>query len=133
MPPVKRLIRSVMCDLYPGNEELPGIEQCDVDGFLDRFQQDTNPTMYAGVLAGSVVYAIAPVVTLGKPVPSFLLSKEDRDRHANAMCTTDRYLLRQTTFIVKLVAGLCWGQHPSVREKMNLEAYPEDPGTYRTS
>jgi hypothetical protein len=122
-----------MCDLYPGDDELPGVESCDVDSFLDRFAREANPAMYAGVVAGSVIYTLSPVLTLGKLRPSFLLSKEDRDAHANHMSTTDRYLLRQTTFIVKLVAGLCWGQHPTVRKKMNLEPYPEDPGTFRTS
>lgn len=122
-----------MCDLYPGNDELPGVESCDVDSFLDKFAREANPTMYAGVVAGSVIYALSPVLTVKKPMPSFLLSKEDRDAHAQAMATTDRYILRQTTFLVKLVAGLCWGQHPTVRDKMNLSRYPEDPGTWRSS
>lgn len=122
-----------MCDLYPGDDELPGVESCDVDAFLERFARESNPTMYAGVVAGSVVYALTPVITIGKPLPSFMLSKEDRDKHAQAISSTDRYMLRQTAFLVKLVAGLCWGQHPTVREKMNLQPYPEDPGTFRTS
>ena len=129
---MKRLVQSVMKDLYPRAEGLPGIEDCDVDTFLEKFTREGNPAMVAGVYAGSVFYALAPVATIGKPLPSFLLSAEDRDRHAYAMATTDSYAARQAVFLVKLVAGLCWGQDPKVRSQMNLEAYPEDPGTFRT-
>jgi len=122
-----------MCDLYPGDEELPSIESCDIDAFLDRFLREGNPAMVAGVVAGSVAYTLTPVLTIGKPRPSFMLDPADRDAHAQAICSSDRYMLRQTAFLVKLVAALCWGQHPNVRAKMNLQAYPEDPGTFRTT
>jgi hypothetical protein len=42
------------------------------------------------------------------------------------------YLVRQTVFLLKMVAGLCWGAHPDVRARLALRAYPADPGTWRT-
>jgi hypothetical protein len=122
-----------MCDLYPRSPDFPGIEDCDVDQFLDTFAEEANPAVYAGVVAGSVAYTLLPIMTVKRPVPSFLLSPELRDEHAKRITGTDVYLIRQLTFLVKLAGGLCWGQHPSVREKVNLEPYPADPGTFRKS
>lgn len=122
-----------MCDLYPRSEGFPGIEDCDVDQFLDKFADEANPAVYAGVVAGSVAYTLLPALTVKRPVPSFLLSPELRDEHAKRITASDVYLVRQLTFLVKLAAGLCWGQHPDVRAKVNLEPYPVDPGTFRQS
>ncbi len=128
---MKALIRAVMCDLYPRTDTLPGVEDCDIDQFLEKFQRETTPATWAGVVAGSLAYAAAPAITIGRKVPFTMLTPEERDAHAYAIATTDIYHLRQLTFLVKMVAGLCWGQHPKVRAIMNVAPYSGDPGTFR--
>ena len=120
-----------MRDLYPRTDELPGVEDTNVDEFVDRMKEEANFTMWAGVVAGSLVYEASPLITVGTPKPAFLLSKEERDEHAQKISGSKVYLVRQSVFLVKLWAGFCWGQDDKVRETMNLDPYPQDPGTRR--
>ena len=59
------------------------------------------------------------------------LSPEDRARHVDLVGSTENYQLRQLMFLLKMVAGMAWGQSPEVRQAMGLSPYPEDPGTWR--
>jgi hypothetical protein len=120
-----------MCALYPPTDDLVGIEQTDVDAFLERFKRETTPMMWAGVVLGSVVFAATPPLTVRVPLPAFLLRSETRDRHAAAIAGHPVYLVRQSVFLVKLAAGLCWGRHAEVREKFSLDPYGDDPATWR--
>ncbi|MBC7173124.1 MAG: hypothetical protein H5U40_11875, partial [Polyangiaceae bacterium] len=56
-----------------------------------------------------------------------------RDRHALRIAGTRVYLVRQAVFLLKMFAGLCWGQHPSVRRAMHLSPYAADPGSVRAA
>jgi hypothetical protein len=69
---------------------------------------------------------------VGLPVPAFLLSKKKLDRHARKLAVSRFYLVRQLIFLVKMMAGFCWGADPQVRRAFNLAALPPDPGTLRT-
>ncbi len=88
--------------------------------------------MWIGVLAGGVVFAISPLFTIGVPLPAFLLPERMLERHAQKVTVFPIYLLRQSIFLVKLAAGLCWGADPAVRRQLALPPYPEDPGTWQT-
>ncbi len=127
------LIRHAMCDLYPPVEGLPGVADCDVDGFLRTLKRESNLAIWAGLVAGAVLYAMTPVLTVFVPLPSFLLPRGLRDRHAHAVSSTGLYILRQSIFLLKMFAGLCWGQHPEVRKAFALAPYPADKGTFRTA
>ena len=127
------LVRSAVVALYPRTEALPGIEDCGVDDFLARFRAETTPLMWAGVVLGAVVFHLTPLLTIYVPLPAFLLPAGLKDRHAARITVTRLYLLRQAVFLVKLVAGLCWGSHPEVRRRFALPALPADPGTWKTS
>jgi len=130
--PVIWLVRSAMCALYPGTDGLPGIRDMDLDGYLRRFRRETTPLLWVGVLAGSFLFAITPLITIGIPLPAFLLPKGALDRHAYGITYHRIYLLRQSVFLVKMAASLYWGARPEVREAFNLPLYPPDPGTFRT-
>jgi hypothetical protein len=67
------------------------------------------------------------------PVPAFLLPAGMRDRHARKIAGTSFYLVRQSIFLLKLAAGLCWGAHPEVRKRFALPPLPDDPGTWKTA
>jgi hypothetical protein len=119
-----------MCALYPRTEHFPGVEDTDMRGFLGRFRRESTPLMWLGLLAGTVVFVLTPLLTVYLPLPSFLLSRRALDRHAHGITGTRFYLLRQAVFLVKLAAGLCWGADPAVRAKLALAPYPTDPGTW---
>lgn len=125
------LVRSAMLDFYPSTEHLPGLDQVDLDGFLKQFKKEAPPVMWAGVVAGALAYQTSPILTIGKPTLASKLSPEERDRHAELIGATNVYQVRQLINVLKMMAGLAWGQAPEVRKAMGLEPYPEDPGTWR--
>jgi hypothetical protein len=125
------LIRHAMCALYPREGDFPGVEDTDVAAFLKRYRREAPNLIWMGLVLGTFVFVWTPLLTVFVPLPSFLLPRSLLDRHAMKITGTRIYLLRQAIFLLKLAAGFCWGSHPSVRAKMNLAPYPEDPGTWR--
>lgn len=121
-----------MVAFYPRTDELPGIADTDLDGFLARFRAESPPLLMLGLVAGALLFAITPIVTVYWPLPSFLLPPEVLDRHANRVTYSQSYYLRQAIFLVKLNAGLCWGADPEVRRRLACAPYPADPKTFRT-
>ena len=130
---MQQLVKSAIVLLYPRTEALPGAEDCDLDGFLAQYRRETTWLIWTGVVVGALVFQISPVFTVGRPVPAAWLSADLADRHANTLAGTERYLVRQMIFLVKLVAGLAWGQHPAVRERFAQSALHRDPIDWRTS
>jgi hypothetical protein len=127
------LVRSAICMLYPRTAELPGAEDCDLDAFLVRFRRESPFLMWLGVIAGASIFHLTPLFTVFVPLPAFLLPRSLRDRHAYRITTDGLYLTRQSVFLLKLAAGLCWGAHPEVRKRFALAALPADPGSFRPS
>lgn len=127
------LVRAAIVMLYPRVGDWPGAEDCDIDAFLERFRRETTGLMWLGVVLGAIVFQLTPLVTIFVPLPASLLSKDLADRHAERIATSNVYLLRQAIFLLKLVAGMVWGGHPSVRERFALPPLAPDPGTWRSS
>ena len=125
------MIRSAMRDLYPRTEHFPGIADFDDTAFIARFRRESSGLLWLGVVAGMVLYVLTPIFTVFVPLPSFWLPARLRDRHARKIVGARFYLPRQAVFLLKMVAGLCWGAHPSVRQKLGLPPYPADPDEYR--
>ena len=125
-----RLIRVAMCDLMPRVDGLPGMRDTDVDAFLQQFRQESTWAVWLGVVAGAVVFTLGPVLTLGRPVLSWWLSREDRGIHAHRIATHPVYLVRQAVVVLKLASGMCWGTHARSRAAMALPPYGPDPGTW---
>lgn len=131
MSTAKRLVRRALADLMPSGGAMPGILETDWDGFVERYSREAPVHVWAGVVAGAVVYELTPILTVRRPRRASRLSAELRDRHANEVTGHDLYLVRQAVFLLKLSAGFAWGAHPSVRSKLGLEPYDPDPGTWR--
>lgn len=132
-PLVIALVRSVMCALMPSGGPLPGLAETGIDEFLPRFRREAAASVWIGVVAGSVLFVIFPLFTIGVPLPSFWLPAKLRDRYIQKITSHPLYHVRQLIFLVKMAAGLCWGAHPAVRAQLNLAPYPADPGTWRTT
>ncbi len=130
--PVIWIVRSAMCAMMPPTAHLPGVRETGLDAFLWRLRRECDPVMWLGVIAGSVLFALTPILTLGIPLPAFLLPRRLLDVHAHRIATSRLYHLRQIVFLVKMAAGWCWAAHPDVRAAFALPPYPEDPGTFRT-
>ena len=127
------LVRAAIVMLYPRVGDWPGAEDCDLDAFLDRFRRETTTLMWIGVVLGSLVFQLTPILTVLVPAPASLLPNGLKNRHAERIASSNVYLLRQSVFLVKLVAGMVWGAHPSVRERFALPPLAPDPGTWRRS
>lgn len=127
------LVRAAIVALYPRVGDFPGAEDCDLDAFLERFRRETTTLMWVGVVLGALLFQLTPILTVHVPLPATLLSEDTANRHAERIASTDVYLLRQSIFLVKLVAGLAWGGHPRVRERFALPPLAADPGTWRSS
>ena len=116
---------SAVIALYP-RSEFPGIEDCDVGPSLETFRREAPATVWLGVVVGALVSHLTPLFTVFIPLPASWLQPGVRDRHASRIASTNLYLVRQAIFVLKLLAGMCWGGHPSVRAKLSMPPLPTD-------
>ncbi|MDI1444118.1 hypothetical protein [Polyangium sp. 6x1] len=128
---MNELVRFALTAFYPRVDDLPGLAELGVEGKIARLRRESTWLFWTGIVAASVAFQIAPLLTIRKPLLASWLSAEDLDRHAHTMATHPGYLVRQVTFLLKLVGGMFWGQSPEVRAFLDLTPYPEDPGTRR--
>lgn len=126
-----RLVYHAMAALMPGTERLPGFAERGGYAFVRQLLRETSWSMWLGVVAGSLIFAVSPVLTLGVPLPSSLLSPERLDAHADRIVRSRYYYLRNLVFLVKMMAALGWGADAEVRGELGLAPYPPDPGTWR--
>jgi len=127
------LIRTAMLDMMPAHQNLPGLAATHLEDFLQKLYRETTFLVWLGLVLGAVLYTLSPLLTVYLPLPSFLLPATLRDRHADRICGTRFYLLRQSVFLLKMYACMCWGQDPQVRQLFSIAPYPEDPGSFRGS
>jgi hypothetical protein len=127
------LIKQAMYPLLPRSSELPGLVDTDLDSFLRRLRRESNSVFWTGLWLGALVFACTPLITLGVPLPAFLLPRRMLERHTARIIAHRVYLVRQALSVVRLIAGMCWGADPRVRACFALEPYPADPGTFRAS
>ncbi|MEQ1569605.1 MAG: hypothetical protein ABMA64_28470 [Myxococcota bacterium] len=120
------LVRSAVTALLPGSEL--GLSE-----FLTRFRRESTGLMWVGVVSSALLFTVCPLVTVYVPLPAPWLPARLLDRHAAAMADHPVYLVRQATFLLKMVAGLHWGARDEVRARHGLAPYPADPGTWRSS
>ena len=127
------MLKHALCALYPRTEYFPGMEDMQVDDFVRRFRRESSRLMLLGVYTALALFVISPLFTVYVPLPSFLLPRRALDRHAERIANLPVYPLRSLIFLLKLVAGLCWGAHPAVRERLGLPPLPPDPQDWRVA
>jgi hypothetical protein len=125
------LVRFAMVAFFPPEAGLPGLRELGVDDKIARLRRESTPLFWVGLVAASVIFQITPILTVHRPWPAALLSEEELDRHANALALHPSYLLRQLTVLLKVMAGILWGESREIRASIGLPAYGDDPGTRR--
>jgi len=129
---VNELVRFALTAYFPPVDDLPGLADLGVDAKIDALRRESTLLFWTGIVAASVFFQLSPLFTVHKPLPAAWLSEEDLDQHAYKLASHPIYLVRQITFLLKLVGGLFWGQSPEIRAFVALPPYENDPGTRRT-
>lgn len=125
------LTRKVLLEILPPKGALPGLESVDVNTFLRDFTRDAPLLMRVALFLSVMVFIFSTPITLFLPWPALWLPKSARARHTVRLANHPIYVVRQTMTMLKMVAGMAWGQDPAIRERLNLKAYDPDPGTWR--
>lgn len=126
---VEHVIAWVLAVVLPSAHGLPGLDTLDARPSLRHILSRAPLAFRLGVYGATLVFLCTPVLTLGWPLPAFLLSGRQRDAHADRLAGHRLYLLRQSMLMLKTVAGLVWGGRDEVRSALGLPPQPADPGT----
>jgi hypothetical protein len=124
-------IRFALRAVMPPAGRFKGVGDTALKPYLAQLRRDAPPLFRIGIVATSFVFIWSPLVTIFLPLPAFFLPKALLEKHAQRAAKHPFYLLRQSTFMVKMVAGLCWAQDADVRREFGLPALPPDPTTWR--
>jgi len=125
-----RIIAFAMCALLPSIDGLPGLTPRSSRHHARRLLTETSPLFRLGVVAGSLLFVLSPLITVGVPLPAFLLPRTLLDRHANRAASHRIYWVRQAMFLVKAAAALQWGADAEARRAVGMDPYPEQPDTW---
>jgi hypothetical protein len=129
---VNELVRFALVAYFPRVGDLPGLAELGVDEKIVTLRRESTLFFWTGLVAASLFFQLTPLLTVRRPWPAVLLPADQLDEHAHKLSTHRVYLIRQILVLLKLVAGMFWGQSPEVRAFLGLPAYAEDPGTRRT-
>jgi hypothetical protein len=121
-----------MVAFYPREGDLPGLADLGVESKIERLRRESTPVFWFGIVAAAVFFQFSPILTVHRPWPAALLTDEQLDAHAHKLATYPVYLVRQLVVLIKLMAGIFWGESLEVRARMALAAYGDDPSTRRT-
>lgn len=128
---MNELVRFALVAFYPREGDLPGLAELGVDEKIERLRRESTGLFWFGLVAAAVFFQLSPIVTLYRPWPAVFLDEEQLDQHAHRLATFPIYSIRQLLVLLKLVAGMFWGESPEVRAYLALPAYADDPGTRR--
>ena len=117
--------------IFPATDILPGVAETDLDSFLRDVHHRAPFTMRLGLWLATFVYMVSPIVTVYLPVPAFVLRGRCLERHTTRLLESRSYLVRQIVYLLKMVGGLCWGEHAEVRKRFGRAPLPPDPQTWQ--
>jgi hypothetical protein len=130
---ITAIVRFALCALLPPVEGLPGLVDTNVTAFVREILHDSTWIYWLGLVGGCVLFVVAPVITIGVPLPAFLLPKATLDRYADRVAYHPLYPVRSAIFLIKMSAGMGWGRDPHWRQALQLPPLGREPGTWRTS
>ena len=117
--------------MMPRTGKLPGVGDTEMVSFLRTLRKEAPVLIRVGLVLGSWLLVFAPILTIYLPVPAFFLSRKLREKHVQRASVHRFYLFRQAVMLVKMMAGLCWGRHPDIRARFEMDPLEADPGTWR--
>ncbi|MFT7583070.1 MAG: hypothetical protein ACI9MR_004756 [Myxococcota bacterium] len=129
---MRRLIKFAMTSLYPRSEDLPGLADTDLDGYLNTFFREAPFVHRAAIVAGTAAIVAGPILTLRRPLLATSLDPEALATHLERLAYHRLYIVRQLTFLMKMVAGMAWGASDPVRASFDLPPLEDDPKTWRS-
>ncbi len=125
------ITRFALRAMIPRTEGVKGVGDTGLKPFLKRLNREGTFMFKLGLRASTWVFILTPLFTVFIPAPAFLLSARLRDKHARKLAAHSVYLLRQSAFMLKMVAALCWAADSEVRARVGLTPLTPDPGTWR--
>ena len=128
---MNELVRFAMVAFFPREGDLPGLAELGVEEKIARLRRESTLLFWTGIVAATIFFHVSPILTVHRPWPATLLSEEELDAHAFKLATHRVYLVRQIVMLLKLMAGVFWGESPEIRAFLHLPAYGADPGTRR--
>lgn len=128
---MNELVRFALVAFFPRVDDLPGLDELGVDEKIEGLRRESTWLFWLGVVGAAFFFQIAPVITIYRPWPAVFLDPDELDQHAYKLGTHRVYLIRQMAVLLKLVAGLFWGESPEIRAFIQLPPYAADPGTRR--
>ncbi|SRR5258708_3190599 len=87
-----------------------------VDGYLKRVPRRAAFGLRVMVWAVSWL----PVLVVGVPAPVDRLSPEQLTRYLDAWSGSPVYYLREGFYLLKAIALMGWGAHPTVRDRLGV-------------
>lgn len=131
--PFRALLRASLCPFFPASHGLPGLAEVGIGPFLDRLYADTTVFIWTTLIAAAVAYQLAPIWTVGIPLPAAWLRPATQDRHADRCARTTLYPLRQAAFLLKTFGGMCWAADADVRRRLGQPVLGPDPDAWRSA
>ena len=127
------LICYAMASVMPSIPGMKGVAETGSRAFLTKFNREASFLTRLALMGSTLFFVLSPLFTVYIPLPVFFLPKTLRERHIQRAAVHGFYPLRQAMMMVKMVAGLCWGQDPEVRVFLGAPPLDGDPGTFRGS
>lgn len=120
-----------MNEVMPRYGEMPGIEDTQVNAFLDEFNTHAHTIMRIGFFFCVWVYVLSPVFTVGIPLPAFWLSQKKREEHLKKYSGSRNFVFSQLWMLHKMIAGMCWGADAKVRTYFGYAPYEAELGDFK--
>jgi hypothetical protein len=126
---VNEWVRFALVAFYPRVDDLPGLAELGVEDKIAALRRESTLLFWTGIVAAAVFFQLSPILTVRRPVPAVWLTEEQLDAHAYKLATFPVYVIRQLVVLLKLMAGIFWGESKEIRAFLHLPAYGRDPGT----
>jgi len=123
--------RFAIVAIFPPTDALPGVADTGLAAFLRDLHATAPLAMRFGLWLATVLYMITPLFTVWLPVPAFVLRGRLLERHTARLCASRFYAIRQLVYLLKMIGGLCWGEHAEVRKRFGRPPLEPDPRTWQ--
>lgn len=130
----RRWAHATLDTLFPGPDRgaLPmGIEEMDVDGFLDQTLREVPFEAGLGLRIAFWIIGLAPLFAIGKLATIASLEPADRIRVLRAISASPVYVIRSMVMMVKAIGSLFYCGDRRVRPRMFAVASSEQGGVVK--